>query len=82
VHFCLRDWDLQARIHQVNACLRKLKLNPTPPGRSAWRDNAKIAAMGLLSKSHPKNKNELLRSGFLRLVTPLKMIPGVKNRFK
>jgi hypothetical protein len=82
VHFCLRDWDRQARVHQVNACLRRLRLHPTPPGRSAWRDRTKIAALGLLSKSHPKNKYELIRSGFVRLVSPLKMIPGIKERFK
>ena len=80
VHFCLRDWDHQARIHQVNACLRRLHLRPTPPGISAWRDRAKIGALGLLSKRNPKTKFELIRSGFIRLVSPLAIIPGMKQR--
>jgi hypothetical protein len=82
VHFCLRDWDRQARIHQINACLRRFRFQPTPPGRSAWRDRAKIGALGLLSKRNPKNKNELIRSGFMRLVSPLAVIPGLKRRLQ
>lgn len=81
VHFCLRDWDHRARVYQINACLRRLRLQPTPPGRSSWRDLAKIRTLGLLSKSKPKTKYELIRSGFTRLTFPLQMVPGLKKRF-
>ncbi|MCC5632610.1 hypothetical protein LC613_33945 [Nostoc sphaeroides CHAB 2801] len=63
----MRSFDLQARIYQINHYLRKLGLEPTPPGQSAIKDYAKILALGILSKRQPKNKFELLRSGVKRL---------------
>lgn len=81
VHFCLKDWDQRARVYQINACLRRLRLRPTPPGHSEWKDQAKIRALGLISKRNPKTKYELLRSGFTRLTFPISMVPGLKKRF-
>ncbi len=79
VHFGLRSFDLQARIYQVNHYLRKLGLNPAPPGQSALRDQIKIQIMGLLSKRHPANKSEVFRSGSNRLQSTLR---GMKAPFK
>lgn len=81
VHFCLRDWDQRARVYQINACLRRMRLRPTPPSHSSWRDQAKIRMLGLISKRNPKTKYELLRSGFTRLTFPISMVPGLKKRF-
>lgn len=81
VHFCLREWDLQGRVHQVNACLRRLRMQPTPPRVSAWRDGLKSGLIGMLSERHPKTKGDMLRSGFRRLTLPLQMIPGAKGKF-
>ncbi|MEH1786469.1 MAG: hypothetical protein V7L23_13015 [Nostoc sp.] len=64
--FYLRPYDLKARIYQVNNYLRKLGLEPTPPGKSALRDWVKVFALGLLSDRHPKSKFTILRSGVLR----------------
>lgn len=80
VHFCLKDWDQRARIYQVNAVLRRLFLRPVPPGRSSWRDAAKIQTLGVLSKRKPKTKYELIRSGFMRLTFPLQMARSLKQR--
>ncbi|MEH2260075.1 cupin-like domain-containing protein [Nostoc sp.] len=65
--FYLRPYDLKARIYQVNSYLRRLGLEPTPPGKSPLKDRIKILALGLLSDRRPKNKFMLLRSGVLRL---------------
>lgn len=35
----------EARLHILNAKLRKLHLEPTPPGESAWRDAVKYGAL-------------------------------------
>ncbi len=67
VHFGLRSFDLQARVYQVNHFLRKLRLNPVPPGQSAFRDQLKIQTMGLLSQRHPVTKSDVVRSGSDRL---------------
>lgn len=67
INFCMRSLDLQARIYQVNHYLRKLGLEPTPPGKSVVKDRAKMFAIGLLSQSQPKSKFELLRSGVKKL---------------
>jgi len=80
VHFCLRDWDQQARVYQINHCLRQLHLKPVPPGRSAWRDRAKIRALGLISKRNPQTKYELIRSGIRRLTFPIRAVSEFKKR--
>jgi hypothetical protein len=67
IHFGLRSFDLQARIYQANHYLRKLRLNPTPPGQSAFRDQLKIQVMGMLSKRHPVTKSDVVRSGSDRI---------------
>ncbi|MDV2998475.1 MAG: hypothetical protein N5P05_000081 [Chroococcopsis gigantea SAG 12.99] len=74
IHFCLRSLDLQARVYQANYYLRKSGLHPTPPGQSRWKDNIKIAALGILSKRKPTTKYELLRSGVTRINKFLKLI--------
>ena len=65
--FYLRPYDLKARIYQVNSYLRRLGLEPTPPGKSTLKDRLKIFALGLLSDRRPKSKFMILRSGVLRL---------------
>jgi hypothetical protein len=77
VNFCMRSLDRSARVYQANHYLRKFGLNPTPPGQSDWQDQAKIAALGLLSKRHPKTKNDVIRSGVDRLKAPLKLLKQV-----
>jgi hypothetical protein len=82
VHFCLKDWDRRARVHQINACLRQLRLKPIPPGHSAWRDQSKIRTLGLFSSRNPKTKYDLIRSGIRRLTFPLRAASAVKKRLK
>jgi Cupin-like domain len=66
INFCMRSIDLNARVYQVNHFLRKLGINPTPPGHSVIKDRAKMTAMGMFAKSKPDIKNDVVFSGVLR----------------
>jgi hypothetical protein len=65
--FYMRQYDLRARVYQVNHLLRRLKLNPTPPGKSLLLDSIKIHGIGLFSKRNPTTKDEVVRSGINRI---------------
>ena len=82
VHFCLRDYDRQARVYQINRCLRGLGMRPTPPGVSGWRDRAKIGTVGLFSSRRPETKNDLIRSGIRRITLPLQVARGLKAKIR
>jgi hypothetical protein len=79
VHFCHRNYDRNAKIYQVNHCLRKLGLKPVSPGQSDWRDQMKSSTLSLFSKRKPVDKNELLRSGINRLTYPIKLVQQLKR---
>lgn len=79
VHFCLRAADERARIYQVNHYLRRVGLEPSPPGKSFWKDRLKIFTVGAFSKRNPKNKFELLRSGIRRMVAPFELARKLKS---
>ncbi len=71
--FFLREYDLEARIYQVNSYLRRLGLTPVPPGRSRFRDSLKRSALGAISRrGKPRTKYEALRSGMTRLEAPIR----------
>jgi hypothetical protein len=74
INFCLKDIDLRARIYQVNHYLRRLNLQPSPPGRSAIKDHLKIIALGNLRRTESAaNKYELLRQNVRRIDKPFRM---------
>jgi hypothetical protein len=68
VGFCMKPIDRRARVYQVNHFLRRLGVEPTPPGRSKLRDALKIAGVGMISKSNPTTPDEILFSGLSRVV--------------
>ena len=70
IGFCMKTIDPVARVYQVNHFLRRMGIHPTAPGRSKLRDRLKIAGMGIFSKSNPTTPDEILFSGFNRLVEP------------
>jgi hypothetical protein len=70
IGFCLRPLDRRARVYQVNHLLRRLGLDPTPPGKSKLRDGLKQAAIGIVSKSNPSTPDEILFSGMTRIFAP------------
>lgn len=67
IGFCLGNLDRRARVYQINRYLRRLRLQPRPPGQSRLADAWKIATIGLISKSHPSDREEILFSGVERL---------------
>jgi hypothetical protein len=66
INFDLLAYDRVAKVYQMNYFLRKAHLSPLSPGKSAWRDLVKRWIIQLLDKRHPRNKSEMLRSGFRR----------------
>jgi hypothetical protein len=59
INFCMRSIDLNARVYQVNHFLRKLGLTPTPPGHVAFKDRAKMTALGVFAKAKPDIKSDV-----------------------
>jgi cupin-like protein len=80
VGFCMKSIDVTPRVHQINYYLRKLGMTPTSIGMVAWKDRAKIAALGLLSTRHPKTEGETYRSGIERLRWPVDVAKGLVKR--
>ena len=77
---CLRAWDREAPVYQVNHYLRSLGFSPTPPGRSAWRDGLKRAFVSSPARRHPQSKNDLLRAGVERVARPAAFLGRVLGR--
>lgn len=72
--------DARARIYQANYCLRRLGLNPRPPGKSAISDRLKTAAFNAISKSHPETWNEFVYSGIDRVFLPSRAVNWIAKR--
>lgn len=69
VLFFMREFDRQARIYQANHFLRKLNINPTPPGRSPLKDKIKSFLLSDLGHK-PKNKSDVIRYGLKKYEAP------------
>jgi Cupin-like domain len=82
INFCLRSYDLQARVYQVNHYLRKLGLHPTPPDQSRFKDRVKQAFIGLFSKRKPDIKMDVVFSGVDRIKAPFLMLQNTVSRMK
>ena len=82
INFCMRQYDLQARVYQANHYLRKLGIRPTPPGLSPLRDGLKIRALGSIPRIRkPKTKYELLRYGIAPALVGRWAMKYLKRRF-
>ena len=69
VLFFMREFDLQARVYQANHYIRKLKMTPTPPGKSSMKDKVKMFFLGNMGHK-PKNKSDVIRFGLKKYATP------------
>lgn len=67
ISFCLRHFDRDARIHQANLVLRRLGMHPPATAKNMFAEQAKVAAMRMMSASNPRSRNEMLFSGVRRL---------------
>ena len=74
INFCMRSYDLQARVYQVNHLLRKIGLYPTSPGQSGVKDKLKSAFIGIFTKPNPTIKMDVVFSGIEALKAPLKFV--------
>jgi nitrate reductase cytochrome c-type subunit len=82
INFCMRAYDEQARVYQVNHFLRKLGLTPTPPGQVAFKDRIKCLAIGLFSKRKPDTKPDVVFSGIRRIKAPLEFVQQIVKHLK
>jgi hypothetical protein len=80
IHLCLKNTDDLARAYQFNACLRRVGLHSTPPGRSPARDRMKIKAVRLFDKRKPKTKYDLIRSGAVRIKGVFRLVNKLKGK--
>lgn len=74
VGFCLEPLDKVGHVHQVNHFLRRFGFEPTPPGKSLFRDGIKKAGVGAISKVRPTDPGEILFSGMNRIIKPMRMV--------
>jgi hypothetical protein len=73
----LRPLDRLARPYQVNHYLRRLGLEPTPPGKSPWKDALKMAALGIISKRKAETDREAYGSGIDRIRAAAAFLKGL-----
>jgi hypothetical protein len=79
-YYTMPETEYRARVHQVNFLLRKLGLQPRPPGQSALVDDAKNRFIRMLSKPHPRTHDEALYSGIERLTAPARIARKMLHR--
>jgi Cupin-like domain len=72
--FYLREETRRAWVYQVNHLLRKLKISPTPPGKVPFIDNLKSGLIGSLTTRSPRDKQDVLRSGYHWLTRPARSV--------
>lgn len=77
---CMKAWDREAPVYQVNHYLRSFGMTPTPPGRSAWRDGLKQALLNTPARRNPASKNDLLRAGLERVARPAAFLQKALGR--
>ena len=77
---CLKAWDREAPVYQVNHYLRSLGIRPAPPGTSPWRDGLKRTLLSSSARRNPASKNDLLRAGVERLQGPTSILRRALGR--
>jgi hypothetical protein len=81
VNFSLRERDLLARVHQCNYYLRRLGVDPVPPGRSTVRDELKKLVFASPPRRRPAaSMDEHLRGHLRRVRAPLRVIRWISGR--
>jgi hypothetical protein len=78
--FFMREFDLQARVYQANHYIRMLKMIPTPPGKSAMKDKAKIFFLGNMGLK-PKSKSDVIRLGLKKFKAPVRLGQWIAKQF-
>jgi hypothetical protein len=73
-YYSLADLDSRSKVYQMNACMRRVGLHPSPPGMSHWRDSLKAGVLNAMSARRPRTQSELLYSGVGRMLRPVKFV--------
>ncbi len=80
--FYMREETRRAWVYQVNHLLRKLSINPTPPGKAPLIDNLKSGLIGCLTTRSPRDKQDVLRSGYHWLTKPASSVYRIASARK
>jgi hypothetical protein len=80
IYYVTAEMESRARVHQMNYCLRKFGLHPSPVGTSMFWDGVKSGVMKKISKSNPRTHDEMLYSGIRRIGSPVRLAMSMKRR--
>jgi hypothetical protein len=73
VGFCMRAFDRRAKVYQINGMIRRIGLDPEPPGHSPLRDRIKAAGLELATRRNTTDRDDILFSGIHRLGAPWRL---------
>jgi hypothetical protein len=80
IGFCMRGLEDRARVYQANFLLRKLGLNPLPPGRSGVRDAIKTKLLSTLEDRDAATYADVVFGPMTRLKAPLNLFRRAVRR--
>ena len=82
VLFYTRPHDARARVYQMNHCLRRLGLDPMPPGISPTKDFLKSRLLQAMSPRNPKSKEDVLSGGISRIIAAERSAKAMLQRLR
>jgi hypothetical protein len=71
INYCMKSLEKRARVYQANYFLRKMGLEPSPPGLSPLRDSLKWTVISTLEHRNPKTFSDVVHTPVNRLKLPL-----------
>ncbi|MFT0173251.1 cupin-like domain-containing protein [Paraburkholderia mimosarum] len=80
INYCMKSLEKRARVYQANYILRKLGLNPLPPGISPLRDSLKRGVVSTLEHRNPKSFSDVVYTPVSRLISPLNAVRRLAKR--
>jgi Cupin-like domain len=80
INYCMKSIEKRARIYQANYFLRKMGLEPLPPGLSPLRDSLKWRVISTFEHRHPTTFSDVVHAPVTRLKSPLNAVRRLVKR--
>jgi hypothetical protein len=80
INYCMKSLEKRARVYQANYFLRKMGLEPSPPGLSPLRDSLKWTVISTLEHRNPKTFSDVVHTPVNRLKLPLNAVRRLVKR--
>jgi hypothetical protein len=80
IGYCMKPLEERARVYQANYILRRMGLEPLPPGLSPLRDSLKRTLISTLEHRDPKTYSEVVFAPMTRLKSPLNAVRRLVRR--